>query len=98
MIRVVYRWQVEPEKLDAFKDAWRITTNHIHKTVDGALGSFMLRSFEDSNEVLTVARWRSRQSWQQFWGNQNPQEMQTMRSLGRRISVEAFEEVEDHTR
>ncbi len=98
MIRVVYRWQVEPEKLEAFKDAWRITTNHIHDTVDGALGSFMLRSFEDSSEVLTVAKWRSRQSWQNFWGGQDPQEMQTMRSLGRRISVEAFDEVEDHTR
>lgn len=30
--------------------------------------------------------------------NENPKEMEAMRKLGKRISVEAFEEVEDRTR
>ena len=98
MIRVVYRWQVEPKDFEAFRETWRTTTNRIHETVPGALGSFMLRSFENEAEVITVARWESRQAWEQFWGNQDPEAMQAMRVLGERLSAEAFEEIEDHTR
>ena len=98
MIRVVYRWQVEPKDFEAFGETWRATTNRIHETVPGALGSFMLRSFENEAEVITVARWESRQAWEQFWGNQDPEAMQAMRTLGKRVSAEAFEEIEDHTR
>ena len=98
MIRVVYRWRVEPHNFDAFRDTWRETTNHIHETVAGALGSFLLRSSDDPSKVLTVAKWDSMASWQRFFGEQNPAQMAAMRALGERVSVEAFEEVEDHTR
>ena len=98
MIRVVYRWQVTPENFEEFKKIWSITTNRIHESVTGALGSFMLRSFNDKTEVITIAKWDSLESWKNFWGNENPKEMEAMRKLGSRISAEAFEEIEDFTR
>jgi len=57
-----------------------------------------LKSFENENEVITIAKWGSLESWKDFFGNENPKEMEAMRKLGKRISVEAFEEVEDRTR
>lgn len=98
MIRVIYRWQVEPANFEAFKETWRATTNRIHETVPGALGSFMLKACEAEEEILTVARWDSQDSWRAFWRDQNPTEMESMRKLGKRVSVECYEEVEDHTR
>ena len=58
----------------------------------------MMRSFEDPSEVTTVAKWDSLDDWKTFWGNNNPKEMTGMGVIGTRISVEAFEEIEDHTR
>ena len=98
MIRVIYRWQVAPENFEAFKSTWSVTTNRIHETVPGALGSFMLRARESESEVLTVAKWDSIESWKTFWGNTNPKEMEGMRKLGKRISIETYDEIEDHTR
>ena len=97
MVRVVYRWQVPPEDFGAFTHTWRTTTNGIHATVPGAQGSFLLRSVDDPSEVLTIAKWDSFDAWREFWGNQNPEAMQRMRQLGTRVSVQAFEEIEDHT-
>ncbi len=57
----------------------------------------MLRSIENLTEVITIANWDSLESWKNFWGNENPKEMEAMRKLGKRISAEAFEEIEDHT-
>lgn len=98
MVRVIYRWQVKPEHFEEFKNLWRATTNRIHASVAGARGSFMLRSFDSETEVLTIARWDSLESWKSFWGNENPKEMEAMKKLGKRISAEVFEEIEDHTR
>ena len=98
MVRVVYRWQVSPENFDAFRRIWSDTTNSIHESVKGAQGSFLLRSFDKETEVLTVAKWDSLDSWKDFWGNQNPEQMQAMRKLGTRISAEAFDEIEGHTK
>lgn len=97
MIRVVYRWRVAPQDFAAFHDTWRATTLGIHDSVEGAKGSFMLRSVDAPDEVLTVAKWDSLVAWQSFWGNQNPEQMHKMRTLGERISVDVFEEIEDHT-
>ena len=58
----------------------------------------MLKSFENDTEVLTVAKWDSLESWKNFWGYKNPKEMEAMRKLGKRISAEVFEEIEDFTR
>lgn len=97
MIRVMYRWRVSPEKFEEFQNLWRTTTCNIHKTVPGALGSFMMRSHTDPSEVITIAKWENLESWKRFYGDENPKQMQAMRSLGERLSVEVFEEIEDHT-
>ena len=97
MIRVIYRWQVELENFEEFKRVWSVTTNQIHESVPGALGSFMLQACESKSEVLTVAKWDSIESWKKFWGNKNPKEMEEMQMLGKRISVEIYDEIEDYT-
>ena len=98
MIRVVYRWHVEPEHFQDFKETWTRTTNNIHKTVNGALGSFMIKSIDNPNEIITIAKWTSVQAWKDFWGTADPEAMKAMSKLGKRISAEAFEEIDDFTK
>lgn len=98
MIRVVYRWRVEAENFDAFREAWSRTTDRIHETVPGALGSFMLRGFDDESEVITVAKWDSLESWKRFWQGSDPEDMKEMGTLGERLSAVAYDEIDDHTR
>ena len=98
MIRVVYRWRVAGEDFPRFQEAWAHTTNRIHETVPGALGSFMLRGPEDKTEVLTVAKWDAMESWKAFWGAENPSQMVGMREIGERLSVTVYDEIEDFTR
>lgn len=97
-MRVIYRWRVQPENFDAFKQAWQETTNYIHSTVSGAQGSFMLRDSEDEVIVLTVAKRDDFAAWQNFFQGENPPQMQKMRTLGERLSVKAYEEVDDYTK
>lgn len=98
MVRVIYKWDVPPENFEAFRETWNATTNRIHESVKGAQGSFLLRSAEDESNVLTIAKWDALADWKRFFVNQNPESMQAMRKLGERISVDAFEEIEDHTK
>ncbi|MCG6264842.1 antibiotic biosynthesis monooxygenase [Vibrio vulnificus] len=98
MFRVIYEWRVPVDKMDEFQKVWRSTTDSIHHTVEGALGSFMLNSFEKPEKVLTIAKWRSRQDWELFWENSNPEKMHKMREIAEGISVESFDEIEDRTK
>jgi heme-degrading monooxygenase HmoA len=98
MFRVVYEWRVPIEKMDEFQDAWRLATESIHHSVEGALGSFMLHSYDKPEKVLTIAKWQTRENWERFWENRNPEKMQKMREIAERISVEAFDEIEDRTK
>ena len=98
MIRVLYRWRVDPQDFARFEASWSATTNRIHETVPGALGSFLLRGFDDESEVLTVAKWDSLESWKAFWDDSDPKAMVEMGTLGERLSAVAYEEVGDHTR
>ncbi|TDF35820.1 antibiotic biosynthesis monooxygenase [Alteromonadaceae bacterium M269] len=98
MIRVVYRWQVANENLVDFKKEWSVATNKIHESVPGALGSFMLQDLENDNEILTIAKWDSIESWRAFWGMETPKEMENMHKLGTRISAKAYSELDDYTR
>lgn len=49
-------------------------------------------------KVLTIAKWNTREDWELFWGNRNPEKMQQMRKIAKRVSVEAFDEIEDRTK
>lgn len=98
MFRVIYEWRVPADKMDEFQNVWRSATESIHETTEGALGSFMLQSSDTLEKVLTIAKWNSREDWEQFWGNRNPEKMQKMRDIAERISVEAFDEIEDRTK
>ncbi len=98
MFRVVYEWRVPVEKMDEFQNVWRSATESIHHSVEGALGSFMLRSYDTPEKVLTIAKWDTREDWELFWGNRNPEKMQQMRKIAERVSVEAFNEIEDRTK
>ncbi len=98
MIRIIYNWKVQPENIDLFIETWKKTTNKIHKEVQGARGSFMIQSHEDSSEIKTIARWDALQDWKRFWQDSNPSQMLSMRDLGERTSVEIFREIDDFTR
>lgn len=98
MIRIIYSWKVEPEKLELFIETWKRTTNKIHEEVQGARGSFMLQSDKDTREIKTIARWDSLDDWKKFWQESNPTQMRSMHDLGERVSVEIFREVDDFTR
>ncbi|MEM7417473.1 MAG: antibiotic biosynthesis monooxygenase family protein [Gemmatimonadota bacterium] len=98
MIRVVYHWRVDPEHFAAFRETWTETTNRIHDTVPGALGSFLMRSVEDPTDVQTVAKWVSLDAWRAFFEGENPHQMTGMRELGERTSVVAYDEIGDQTR
>ncbi|MDK9738268.1 antibiotic biosynthesis monooxygenase [Vibrio sp. D404a] len=98
MFRVIYEWRVPADKMDEFQYVWRSATESIHESTEGALGSFMLQSSDTQEKVLTIAKWNSREDWEQFWGNRNPEKMQKMREIAERVSVEAFDEIEDRTK
>lgn len=98
MIRIVYSWKVEPQKIELFIETWKRTTNKIHEEVKGARGSFMIQNHEDPTAIKTVARWDALEDWQRFFQGSNPSQMLSMRDLGERTGVEIFREVDDFTR
>ncbi len=98
MIRIIYSWKVEPEKLELFIETWKRTTNRIHEEVEGARGSFMIQDDKNASAIKTIARWDSLEDWQKFWQLSNHSQMQSMHDLGERVSVEIFKEVDDFTR
>jgi heme-degrading monooxygenase HmoA len=66
MIRVIYRWQVQPGEEDTFIAAWNRGTRVIRAKIKGALGSVLLRNHQQPEEFMAVARWESLEDWQAF--------------------------------
>ncbi|MCB0195592.1 MAG: antibiotic biosynthesis monooxygenase [Anaerolineae bacterium] len=97
MIRVTYKWKVKEEDVAEFKAAWAATTTAIRAGTPGARGSFMLQSHQDPTLFITIARWDKLEDWQAFWDAAHPPQMETMHALAERLSVESFEEIDDHT-
>ena len=98
MIRIIYTWQVEPEKHNLFIETWRKTTNTIHEEVKGARGSFMIQNSENDTEIKTIARWDSLEDWEKFWKGSSQKQMGGMHELGHRVSVDIFKEIDDYTK
>ncbi len=97
MIRVVYKWKVKTDKIEEFRIAWEGATTSIRQNTSGARGSIMLQSHQNPTEILTIARWDHFEDWKSFWERQSIPEMQKMHSLAERLSVNSYEELEDHT-
>jgi heme-degrading monooxygenase HmoA len=91
VIRVIYRWQVDPEAQDGFLYWWHEGTLAIRRDRAGALGSILLRSDEDVSSFTAVARWQSRADLEAFWAA-SPAQAVTRVELA---AVEVFDEIDD---
>ena len=93
MIRVIYRWSVDPATEDQFIDAWRAATERIRTHEPGALGSTLLRPSDTHNILVGFARWQRRDDVEAFWksGNATPLPGATLES------IEILDEVEQMT-
>ncbi len=97
MIRVVYRWKVPAVNRAAFLERWKETTNTIHETTEGALGSFCLQGIDDEDEILTVALWKSEHQWRQFIAAAKTGSMRAMHDLATQVSVTPYRQLGDET-
>ncbi len=93
IMHVIYEWEVPEVNREAFFKCWEETTLAIHEKVDGALGSFCVASYENSNKVLTIAKWESRSQWLAFIDTAQSGPMKQMHKLAKQISYEGFEEM-----
>ena len=93
MIRVVYRWNVDPATEVEFIDAWRRATERIRAREPGALGSTLLRPSDSPHTLVGFARWERRDDVEAFWtsGKAAPLPGATLES------VEILDEVEHMT-
>lgn len=98
MFHVIYKWSVPSENKNVFLKNWEQTTNHIHKTVEGALGSYCIESADDPNIILTIAKWHTQEQWEAFIGTAKTGPMKSMHDLADRISAEGYHELGDQTK
>lgn len=98
MFHVIYKWSVPSESKDAFLESWQQTTNHIHETVEGALGSFCIEAADDPQIILTIAKWQTREQWEAFIDTAKTGPMKNMHRLAQRISAEGFYQLGDQTK
>ena len=98
IVRVIYRWHVEKENFPEFKRLWQSATYKVSEKDIGSYGSFLLRSNCDEREVIIIEKWKSISAWKRFEGKLELKETIKASALGDCISVEAYEEIEDHTK
>ena len=98
MIRIIYRWRVDPENLSRFESVWRNMTRSIHADVAGALGSFCLQELEDPTTVLTVALWESEAQWRAFMGDSDKApRMSPLHEIAEQLTATPYKQLGDET-
>jgi len=91
VIRVIYRWRVETARQGDFAAWWHEGTLRIRSTQPGAMGSTLLRTPDDDDLVIGIARWQSEEELTAFWERMSPLEF----SGAVLASMEILEEI-DH--
>jgi heme-degrading monooxygenase HmoA len=97
MIRVLYRWKVNPGQEDVFAKAWTQGTKVIRATVKGARGSLLLQSRKNPCEFVAIARWTSVDDWRAFRRGEPPnlESFRTAAAVSQLQVVEPLSEVRD---
>ncbi len=97
MIRVVYRWKIEPDRQAEFENTWRHMTRAIHEDVAGALGSICLQAIDTPDEMVTIATWETEDQWRSFIQEAKRDSMKKLHALASLIDVSPYFEVGDET-
>ena len=97
MVRVMYRWKVNPGQETVFARAWTQGTKVIRATVKGARGSLLLQSRKNPCEFVAIARWLSVADWQAFRRGEKPalDSFRTAAAVSQLQAVEPLSEVRD---
>ena len=67
MIKVIYRWRIDPDRQSDFASWWHDGTLRIRSSRQGALGSTLCRPTGDDEHLVAVARWESQEDLVEFW-------------------------------
>lgn len=97
MIRIMYRWKVNPGQEVVFAKAWTQGTKVIRSTVKGARGSLLLQSRKNPCEFVAIARWASVEDWRAFrrGGQPNLESFRTAAAVSQLQAIEPLSEVRD---
>ena len=93
MIRVVYEFDVAPERAEDLRASWRaIVDAHAG---DGALGSALFRDPEDARRWVAMSTWESRALWEaNRRDDAAPEAYAVFREVVEVVSKRVLEEVE----
>jgi hypothetical protein len=93
VIRVFYKWRVEPNVQAGFRQWWHDGTLRIRTEHPGALGSTLLENQEDPDLFVGVARWTTVEALMLF-----REKVGTLRFDGAElISIDLLDELDDLT-
>jgi len=63
MVRIMYRWTVNPGDEEQFIRDWKEGTRRIQENCAGAHGSYLTRGIKDPRQFFGTARWESAEAW-----------------------------------